>query len=50
MIGIEFAYAAETAFVTPILLKIGIEHKVYLIILYCPILISRVTYNNIYST
>lgn len=25
--GIEFAYAAETAFVTPTLLKIGVEHK-----------------------
>lgn len=28
MLGIEFAYAAETAFVSPILLGIGIEHKV----------------------
>lgn len=26
-IGIEFAYSAETAFVSPILLQIGIEHK-----------------------
>ncbi|XP_055854045.1 proton-associated sugar transporter A [Episyrphus balteatus] len=26
-VGIEFAYAAETAFVSPILLQIGIEHK-----------------------
>lgn len=25
--GIEFAYAAETAFVSPILLKIGVEHQ-----------------------
>lgn len=28
IMGIEFAYAAETAFVSPILLEIGIEHKV----------------------
>jgi len=27
MMGIEFAYAAETAFVSPILLKIGIDHS-----------------------
>lgn len=27
IMGIEFAYAAETAFVSPILLSIGIEHK-----------------------
>lgn len=25
--GIEFSYAAETAFVSPTLLKIGIQHK-----------------------
>lgn len=27
VVGIEFAYAAETAFVSPILLKIGIQHE-----------------------
>ncbi|XP_055372316.1 proton-associated sugar transporter A-like isoform X2 [Condylostylus longicornis] len=27
IVGIEFAYAAETAFVSPILLQIGIDHK-----------------------
>lgn len=25
--GIEFSYAAETAFVSPTLLQIGVEHK-----------------------
>lgn len=25
--GIEFSYAAETAFVSPTLLKIGVEHR-----------------------
>lgn len=25
--GIEFSYAAETAFVSPTLLKIGVDHK-----------------------
>jgi len=25
--GIEFSYAAETAFVSPILLKIGVQHE-----------------------
>lgn len=28
VIGLEFAYAAETAFLAPTLLEIGIEHKV----------------------
>lgn len=27
VMGIEFAYAAETAFVSPTLLKIGVEHQ-----------------------
>lgn len=27
VMGIEFSYAAETAFVSPTLLKIGVEHK-----------------------
>lgn len=27
VMGIEFSYAAETAFVSPILLKIGVEHQ-----------------------
>ncbi|XP_069687026.1 membrane-associated transporter protein [Periplaneta americana] len=27
VMGIEFSYAAETAFVSPILLKIGVDHK-----------------------
>lgn len=27
VMGIEFAYAAETAFVSPMLLQAGIEHK-----------------------
>lgn len=27
IVGIEFAYSAETAFVSPILLEMGIEHK-----------------------
>lgn len=34
IVGIEFAYAAETAFVSPTLLEIGINHKVYLYIVY----------------
>lgn len=27
VMGIEFSYAAETAFVSPTLLKIGVEHQ-----------------------
>jgi solute carrier family 45 protein 1/2/4 len=27
VMGIEFSYSAETAFVSPTLLKIGVEHK-----------------------
>jgi solute carrier family 45 protein 1/2/4 len=27
VMGIEFSYAAETAFVSPILLKIGVQHE-----------------------
>lgn len=27
VMGIEFSYAAETAFVSPTLLKIGVEHR-----------------------
>lgn len=34
IVGIEFAYAAETAFVSPLLLEIGIEHKVSKYILF----------------
>lgn len=31
VVGLEFAYAAETAFTSPTLLEIGVEHKVFTI-------------------
>lgn len=34
IVGIEFAYAAETAFVSPTLLEIGINHKVNFIYIF----------------
>ena len=32
VMGIEFCYAAETAFVSPILLKIGVQHRLMTLI------------------
>ena len=32
--GIEFCYAAETAFVSPTLLKIGVKHE-YMTLIWC---------------
>ena len=45
VMGIEFSYAAETAFVSPLLLNIGLRHR-HMTLIWCfsPIVS---TYNNI---
>jgi solute carrier family 45 protein 1/2/4 len=40
VMGIEFSYAAETAFVSPILLKIGVQHEYMTLVWALPPLIG----------
>ena len=40
VMGIEFSYAAETAFVSPILLKIGVKHELMTLVWALPPLIG----------